>query len=75
MLKAKIRTITVTGTDLVTGDVSGQLTLFADAHDGHRAKTEKLERAMDSIRGRFGKAAIGSGAVVRNDLGIGGDDE
>jgi DNA polymerase-4 len=74
-MKAKIRTITVTGTDLVTGDGSGQLSLFADAHDGHRAKTEKLERAMDSIRNRFGKAAIGSGAVVRNDLGIGGDDE
>jgi DNA polymerase-4 len=74
-MKAKIRTITVTGTDLVTGDGSGQLSLFADAHDGHRAKTEKLERAMDSIRNRFGKAAIGSGAVVRNDLGIGAGDD
>ena len=74
-IKAKLRTITVTGTELVTGDGSGQLSLFADAHDGHRAKTEKLERAMDCIRGRFGKAAIGSGAVLGNDLGIGAGDD
>jgi DNA polymerase-4 len=63
-MKAKIRTITVTGADLVTGDGSGQMSLFADAHDGQRAKTEKIERTMDSIRNRFGKGAIASGAAV-----------
>lgn len=73
-MKSPIRTITVTGADLVAEDGHGQLSLFADAHGGRRAKTEKLERAMDNIRGRFGKSAISSGAVVRNDLGIGRDD-
>jgi hypothetical protein len=40
------------------------MSLFADAHDGQRAKTEKIERTMDSIRNRFGKGAIASGAAV-----------
>jgi len=39
-----------------------------------RAKNEKIERAMDNIRGRFGKGAISSGATVKNNLGIGRDD-
>ncbi len=73
-MDAKIRTITVTGADLVASDGSGQMSLFADAHDSRRAKNEKLERAMDNIRDRFGKGAISSGAAVRNDLGIGPDD-
>ncbi len=30
----------------------------------------KIERTMDNIRSRFGKAAISSGATVRNDMGI-----
>ena len=46
------------------------MSLFADAHDGRREKTEKIERAMDNIRGRFGKSAISSGATVKNDMGI-----
>lgn len=73
-MKAPIRTITVTGADLAAADGSGQMNLFADAHDSRRQKTEKIERTMDSIRNRFGKAAIASGAVVRNDLGIATDD-
>lgn len=72
-MKAPIRTITVTGADLAAADGSGQMNLFADAHDSRRQKTEKIERTMDSIRNRFGKAAIASGTVVRNDLGIATD--
>ncbi len=49
-MKAAIGTITVTGADLVAEDGSGQLSLFADAHDSRREKTEKIERTMDSIR-------------------------
>jgi hypothetical protein len=60
----------LTTADLVTEDGSGQMSLFADAHDGRREKTEKIERAMDNIRGRFGKSAISSGATVKNDMGI-----
>ena len=73
-MKTAIRTITVTGADLVGDDGSGQMSLFADVHDKLRAKTEQIERTMDIIRNRFGKAAISSGATVRNDLGIGSDD-
>ncbi len=73
-MKAPIRTTTVTAVDLVGKDGSGQMSLFSDAHDSRREKTEKIERTMDNIRGRFGKAAISSGAVVRNDMGIGRDD-
>ena len=54
-MKAHIRTITVTGADLVGTDGSGQMSLFADAND---SRWKKIERVMDSIRGRFGKAAI-----------------
>ena len=68
-MKTAIRTITVTGADLVGEDGSGQLSLFADVHDNRREKTEKIERTMDIIRNRFGKAAISSGAAVKNDLG------
>ena len=50
-MKAPIRTITVTGADLVGEDGSGQMSLFADAHDNRREKNEKIERAMDNIRG------------------------
>ena len=70
-MKAKISTITVTGANLVAEDGSGQMSLFADTHDSRR---EKIERAMDNIRGRFGKGAISSGVAVKNDLGIGQDD-
>ena len=73
-MKAPIRTITITGADLVVADGSGQMSLFADAHDSRRDKNEKIERVMDNIRGRFGKGAISSGATVRNNLGIGRDD-
>jgi DNA polymerase-4 len=74
-MKAPIRTITVTGADLVGEDGAGQMSLFADAHDSRREKNEKIERAMDNIRGRFGKRAISSGATVKNNLGIGRDDK
>jgi len=37
------------------------------------SRREKIERAMDSIRGRFGKGAISSGTAVKNNLGIGPD--
>jgi DNA polymerase-4 len=69
-MKDPIRTITITGADLVAENGSGQLSLFADAHGSRREKAEKIERSMDNIRGRFGKSAISSAATVGNDLGI-----
>ena len=47
--------------------------LQPSSNGGRMNKTEKIERAMDNIRGRFGKGAISSRAAVRNDLGIGQD--
>jgi DNA polymerase-4 len=68
-----IRTLTITGENLTPADGSGteQLTLFDAPEKSNRERLEKLERAMDSIRGKLGKDAVKFGSVVGNDLGIG----
>ena len=54
---APIRMLTVTGANLVDEEGLGeQLSLFADPEaERRRQKQERLERAMDGIRGRYGK--------------------
>ncbi|MEM1484655.1 DNA polymerase IV [Oscillospiraceae bacterium PP1C4] len=71
-LHAPIRMLTITGLNLVEENQAvEQLTLFGGAdHQQKREKQEKLEAAMDSIRGKFGHGSIGLAGTIKNDLGI-----
>lgn len=56
---APVRAITVTAQNLVPAAEAGeQLSLLTPDAAPRRAKVEKLERAMDGIRGKYGKNAI-----------------
>ena len=57
-MKQPIRTLTVTGCNMVDeNSFSEQITLF-DIPDEKREKTEKLEKTMDELRKKFGKDII-----------------
>lgn len=59
-----IRAITVTAINLVqTENAYEQVDLFRTTEAPHEKKQEKLEAAMDSIRGKYGADAIAFGAA------------
>lgn len=61
---APIRMLTVTGQSLISPwEASEQLNLFAEEQGPQRARLERLERTMDSIRARYGKNAINIGTL------------
>lgn len=66
-----IRMLTITGTNLVSENVSEQLSLFNKEDDEKREKWERIEHAVDNIRSRYGQDAISLGANINNDLGAG----
>lgn len=69
-----IRMLTITGQKLIPADeASEQLSLFGGDRSADRDKRERLEKAVDRIRGKFGSRSISPGSVVRNDLGINDD--
>ncbi|MDR1928296.1 MAG: DNA polymerase IV [Oscillospiraceae bacterium] len=71
-----IRMLTITAGNLVPEDEAvEQLSLFGEASDAKAKKTEKLEQAMDQIRGKYGKHSIQPGVILGNDLGIRDSDE
>ncbi len=70
-LQAPIRMLTVTAINLCDENQAQQLSLFA-SENVMQEKTEKVERAMDDIRGKFGKGIIQYGSLLDNDLGLGG---
>ena len=53
-------------------DDTEQLSLFPAPNQADRARQGKLEDALSSIRGRFGKDAIQLGGFLGNDLGLRG---
>ena len=56
---APVRAMTVTGQNLMPASEAGeQLDLLSPQAAPQREKVERLERAMDGIRGRYGKDAI-----------------
>ncbi|QIB68974.1 DNA polymerase IV [Aminipila butyrica] len=64
-----IRLLTVTGINLTDEDEAEQLSLFArNVQD--RQKSSDLDKAMDTIRSKFGGQAITYGGILKNDLGI-----
>lgn len=62
---ANVRAVTVRAIELVPKDQPEQLTLFTD--HSRREKRERLEDAIEEIRGRFGKRAI-TNAILMGDL-------
>jgi DNA polymerase-4 len=72
---APIRMLTITAQKLIPAEESAeQTTLFGgQQEDEHREKRERLEKAVDRVRDKYGFGSITSGAVIKNDLGIGED--
>lgn len=67
-MDAPIRMLTVTGLNLISDADTGQLSFFEEERNSD--KQERIERAVDSIRNKFGRGAIHLGASINNDIGI-----
>ena len=72
-LRKPIRMLTITANNLITaGEAGEQMTLFnGEDRLQKKEKQEKLETALDVIRGKFGQSAIGAAGILGNDIGIG----
>ncbi len=68
-MEKPIRMITLTAQNLTDMPLSTQITFF-DNEEKMDEKREKLERSIDKIRNKFGKAAILEAGALRNDLGV-----
>lgn len=60
----KVRAITVRAINLVPADTPYQISIFEDV--SKRERREKLDTAIEEIRGRFGKRAIFSACLMGN---------
>ena len=68
-MSAPIRLLAITGQNLVPEDQTAeQMDLFLAQTAPRREKREQLERAVDGIRGKFGKGAIVPAATVGEDI-------
>ena len=68
-----VRMLSVSGTSLVPEDVSPeQLSLFYPNQAERCDKEERLESALDAIREKYGSGSVTTGALLNDDIGIGG---
>ena len=66
---APIRALTITGQNLLPeGEAVEQLDLFTAGATPRREKRERLERAMDGIRNKYGRTAIRSAITMDEDI-------
>ena len=70
--RTPIRMLTVTAMQLTDTPDSAQLSMFEPPGKAQREKRERLERSMDAIRQKYGKHAIASAYVLKNDIGLRG---
>lgn len=64
-----IRMLTVTAANLTDEETSTQTSFFAeDTEDVTHEKLQRLENAMDGIRGKYGRSSIGIGSLIKNDF-------
>ncbi len=71
-MEKPIRSITVTAANLADEAYSSeQLNLFDEADKEKNEKQQRLELAMDKIRGKYGMDSIHLARTLKNDLGIG----
>jgi DNA polymerase-4 len=68
-MDAPIRMLTITGLSL-TESGQEQLSMFGGEADAAHSKRERIEAAVDLIRGKFGKDAISLAASFREDIGL-----
>ncbi len=68
-----IRMLTVTAQKLLpAGEAAEQTSLFGgQTGSNSRERRERLEKAMDGVRDKYGHSSIWPGSVIKNDLGIG----
>ncbi len=65
--RAPIRTLTITGSNLTSGEHSvEQLTIFDDKDTFNKEKFEKIDNTVDKIREKYGKQSIGLGGVIND---------
>ena len=67
--RESIRMLTVTGIQLCEEDFCQQLSLFPQDEESRR-KAEKVERAIDAIRLKYGSGGIQYGGLLGNDIGL-----
>ena len=69
---APIRMLTITAQKLVPEDeATEQISMFEQTESPlQREKRERLERAIDGIRSKYGSRSVSVGSIVKNDLGI-----
>ncbi len=69
-LNAPIRMLSITGSNLVPAEETGeQLSLFENSTESLE-KQEHLESALDAIRAKYGKNAVSIAGVLKNDIGL-----
>ena len=68
-MRKPIRMLTITGINLCDENQAQQISLFASENISTE-KGEKIERAMDDIRHKFGTDIINFGSVISNDIGL-----
>ena len=66
--QSPVRALTVTAQNLMPADQAvEQLDLLSTTPSPRREKVEKLERAMDGIRGKYGRSSISSARLKREE--------
>ncbi|MEG1932590.1 MAG: DNA polymerase IV, partial [Pygmaiobacter sp.] len=74
-LTEPIRALTITAERLVTGPVPRQMGLFDTEEMPPDPAREKLERAMDTLREKYGQGAVSAANLIGNDLGLAQPDQ
>jgi DNA polymerase-4 len=69
-LNAPIRMLTITGLNLIPGDVPCEQLSFFQSGSTEREKQEHLETALDAIRLKYGSNSVAFGGIINNDIGI-----
>lgn len=66
-MEKPVRLLSLTAANLTDSETGGQITFF-DEPAARSEKLEKLEEAVDQIRGKFGKDALSFGSVLKTDI-------
>lgn len=67
-LESPIRAITVTAIDLTKEKVAKQTSLFETVAENGNTKDEKLQGALDKIRGKFGDKAVTNATIIKSNI-------
>lgn len=65
-----IRMITITVANLISAEEAAQQLSFFEQQPQKREKLHKLENAIDSLREKYGRNAVSTGAIIGSDIGL-----